>query len=299
MNSAAFPVLARIEIAGVPAAVVNASRLFAAQYTIQLVRTGLPGNDRAVVLDMLDGSSANIYQLGAGCEPRKTGQAWQPVDPSNIVQNGDFESLEQGKPMQLASQPGAWHVYMPDGPGMVCQDNVHYQGTEDCAVNSNTYADDRARITADAADPFEGRYSARIIVPTSLPVVVPVPLQSDVEDPLSPGVEVTCVLHARASPPGVKISWYSSALPLYTPTPLLRPLPDGVEVGADWTQVGPTALKLSNNTATDGADLEPTGELQLGAFANNELLQVQLVNPFQTASQVWVDAIECRRSLVK
>ena len=96
---------------------------------------------------------------------------------------------------------------------------------------------------------------------------------------------------------------YSSALPHDTPTPLLRPLSGGVAIGADWTQVGPVTLKLRNATAAETerqaeaeAEREPTGQLQLGAFADTELLQLQLVNSFETASQVWVDAIECRRS---
>jgi len=189
---------------------------------------------------------------------------------------------------------------MPDGPGRNCQENAHVRGIEDCAVTSEVYADDRARLTADTADPYEGRYSARIIIPTSLPpLVVPVPVVSDPEAPFLPGQVVTCLLQARASPPGVSVSWFSSVLPqnTATPTPLLRPIPGGVKVGADWTQVGPVTLTLSNRTAAAvvASGVQVGTRAGAGMFADGELLQLQLVNPFETASQVWLDSVECSR----
>ena len=59
--------------------------------------------------------------------------------------------------------------------------------TQSCNV---VQVDDRSRVTADAADSYEGRHSARILMPTSLPLVIPVPMLSDPESPLLPGDRV-------------------------------------------------------------------------------------------------------------
>ena len=156
--------------------------------------------------------------------------------------------------------------------------------TQSCNV---VQVDDRSRVTADAADSYEGRHSARILMPTSLPLVIPVPMLSDPESPLLPGDRVSCTLQARSSPPGVKIGWHSSALDPQVVTPLLRPLPGGVATGADWTQVT-RSLVISNSSGTAPGTL--------GAFANKELVQLQLVSPFETAAQVWIDAVSVRRA---
>ena len=73
---------------------------------------------------------------------------------------------------------------------------------QNCVVSAENYTDDRAHITADTSDPFEGRHSAKITVPTKSPLVVPIPTLSDSEVPLGPGDRVAVSLWARSSPPG-------------------------------------------------------------------------------------------------
>ena len=60
VNSAASPLLARVTIAGLPAFITNASRLFTSAYSRNLTRTQ---SGDAVLADMIDGSSANVYQM--------------------------------------------------------------------------------------------------------------------------------------------------------------------------------------------------------------------------------------------
>ena len=60
VNSAASPLLARVTIAGLPAFITNASRLFTSAYSRNLSRAQ---SGDAVLADMIDGSSANVYQM--------------------------------------------------------------------------------------------------------------------------------------------------------------------------------------------------------------------------------------------
>ena len=60
VNSAASPLLARVTIAGLPPFITNASRLFTSAYSRNLTRTQ---SGDAVLADMIDGSSANVYQM--------------------------------------------------------------------------------------------------------------------------------------------------------------------------------------------------------------------------------------------
>ena len=48
------------------------------------------------------------------------------------------------------------------------------------------------------------------------------------------------------------------------------------------------SLVISNSSGTAPGTL--------GAFANKELVQLQLVSPFETAAQVWIDAVSVRRA---
>jgi hypothetical protein len=120
VNSDAFPVLAQVDIGGLPSEIVNAWRMFHAVYVSNLTKTAAG----STLHDMLDGDSANVYQLGCR-EPPCSSVAGHcanhpATDDGNLVQNGQFEEVEVSRPTQLVSQTGDWHVFAPDGPGFTC-----------------------------------------------------------------------------------------------------------------------------------------------------------------------------------
>ena len=285
VNSDAFPVLARVTIASLPSEIATAWRMFHAVYVANLSKTVAGGSE---LIDMVDGYSANVYQLGCGQPPCSSNaghcHATPATDDENIVQNGGFEEVESSRPTQLVSQTGTWHVYAPDGPGFDCVDKPPlFPGVENCVVSAANYTDDRARITADTSDPFEGRHSAKIIIPTRLPLVVPIPTVTP--EAVRQGDRVVISLRARSSPPGVNLGLHSFALDPHVPTPLIKPVAGGTELLAEWTLVNSTVTVLGNSTHTLASTIKA------GAFGNSEIFQLQLVSPYSTGCMVWIDDV--------
>eukprot|EP01052_Picozoa_sp_SAG31_P023321 SAG31_NODE_1916_length_6929_cov_4.013324_2_plen_188_part_00 len=140
--------------------------------------------------------------------------------------------------------------------------------------------DDRAKITVDTADPFEGRYSARVLMPTSKPpIVVPLPINAN----LQAGNRVSVSFSARSSPAGAQISAHAEELSQDIPTPLNKPNYGANVVDVDWKRLGPFNLTIGGNTT----GISTTSK----AFDNSSPLQLQIQNPFSTATLVWVDDV--------
>ena len=178
VNGAATPVTASVVMDGVVATGLPggrpAQRIFGSIYSVNLApavaataggttrwegrRDGGGGSKGLVVLtDIVDGWGANVYQIGCEMLP--------PANKDNLAANGNFEQVQLSKPTEFIAGGGEefWHVYAPDGPMESCSAALSPHATPtgpaaktSCAVSSHNYTDDRARITADAADCFEG-----------------------------------------------------------------------------------------------------------------------------------------------
>jgi hypothetical protein len=77
--------------------------MFHAVYSTNLTTSEDADMEVAVLSDMVDGWSANVYQLGCGRPPCSlTGGHCPPLAPGtaggNLVLNGDFESVELSRP---------------------------------------------------------------------------------------------------------------------------------------------------------------------------------------------------------
>ena len=187
VNADPVPVEARVVVAGLTATLptVASTRVFGSVHTLNLTRVDdshgaanragqhgrtkdedssredrgswgdAPERPLYLLHTFIDGSSANVYQIGCG-QPQ--------VHPGNRAVNGNFETMLPSQPSNFRLQGGAanaWHVFAPDGPGYNCvaasKAMLPSNATvENCTVSSLNYTDDRARITPSTADPFEG-----------------------------------------------------------------------------------------------------------------------------------------------
>ena len=137
----------------------------------------------------------------------------------------------------------------------------------------------QAKITADCSDPYEGRYSGRILVPTSRPLQLGIFLTPDPHAPFAAGDKLLVSFAARSSPPGANVSIATGAMGVGVPTGTVG----GEALGADWALQGPYEVTLQNVT---------TGEPgTLGAFQENALVHMIVATPYKTATIVHVDVV--------
>jgi hypothetical protein len=181
-------------------------RIFNANYAVNLTHDAASGNWSFD--DFIDATATNVYRLGCyvhdhNCttvtDSKTPGGLVRPGHPfaksSCLVLNGGFEftSLSQGANNGLS---------LPGRLGDMCCASwgPAYRSRGCCADN-----DDRTHITACAADPKSGRYSMKLIIPTVLPVWMPVPVTKNAPGPLANGTTYVFTLWARSSPIGAKI----------------------------------------------------------------------------------------------
>jgi hypothetical protein len=118
-----------------------------------------------VAHDVHVGKSAVVHRIG--CTPDMLPQP----SPLDLIKGGNFEQFAASGPSLLLSDKhnGPWNLQYggkaadPSNPGRL----IH---------TTEPLTDDRARVTADTATAHGGRHSAKILVPTGVPVHFPVPV---------------------------------------------------------------------------------------------------------------------------
>ena len=214
-------------------------RIFDANYPVNISRDGASGNWSFT--DIIGATATNVYRLGcyvhdhnctavtASKSPGSLVRPGHPFGKSNcLVLNGGFEyvSLSAGANDRNAR---------PGGLGAVCCDGwgPAYLVHGCCTTN-----DDRTRMLSDPADPHSGRYSLKIVIPTSVPVWVPVPLlKKHAPGPLRHSTEYEFSLWIRSSPIGTKAYFMFGKLANTTETAGLKLL--GVATRG-WTKLTAT-----------------------------------------------------------
>ena len=285
VNSQDRPVPARVRIAGLPTeaaaagsggGIVQASRMFTAVYTLNLTRTT---SGDWLLEDYLDGASTNIYSIG--CEvPAQAAE--------NLVVNGNFEDVMHSHPTSLLQQDhrnGGWHVFAGDTVGCKETPCVLCKGLYCPAMmlSSENRTDDRAKITADCADPYEGRYSGRIVVPTARPVQLGIAIAVDPKKPFAAGDKLSVSFVARSSPAGANVSVASGMIGGdAASTGALG----GDTLGVGWSRHGPYEITLI---------MPGFNSSLLGAFVENAPLHMIVATPYRTATVVHVDAVVVTR----
>ena len=174
-------------------------RIFNANYALNLTRDAQSGNWS--FHDYVDATATNVYRLGcyvhdhncthvtASKTPGSLVRPGHPFGKSNcLVLNGGFEfvSLSAG-----ANNGNA----RPGGLGAICCSGwkMAYELHGCCDTN-----DDRTRLGSDPSDPHSGRYSLKVLVPTPVPVWLPVPLLTKhAPGPLHNGTKYSFSLWAR------------------------------------------------------------------------------------------------------
>ena len=292
VNSRPRPVPARVDILGLPPAaaersgVVVATRIFDAVYTVNLTQGTAAGIH--MLDDYVDGWGTNVYEIG--CVVPTTGAA------TNLAVNGNFETVTKSKPTQIYD---SWHIFATDpvAPGS-WDGGMNSGGTT--LLSSENRTDDRARLTADTADPFEGRYSGRIVVPTATPLLIPISLTASPAVGLGRTVRVS--FRARSSPAGAVVAAVSGPMPMASNAGAgSSPLPP---LGPEWSLVGPFEVKLINSTAAaprvvlsqiaplreQTAPAPPVGARAWPSDTGNPLHLV-VSSPHKTGGIVWVDDV--------
>ena len=137
-------------------------------------------------------------------------------------------------------------------------------------------------MTADTADPFEGRYSGRIVMPTATPLLIPISLTASPAVGLGRTVRVS--FRARSSPAGAVVAAVSGPMSMAgnagAGSSTLPPL------GAEWSLVGPFEVKLINSTVA----APPVGARVWPSDKGNPLHLV-VSSPHKTGGIIWVDDV--------
>ena len=124
---------------------LQAQRLFNGQY---LKNVTSQSNDTVVLTDMLDERTANVYRIG--CDTA----AFASYNTSkNFIVDGDIETLsDPGAPGHLLGIVQPKHAAGKPTSGS-------YGAVMSIGLNRS---DDRTRVTSSLADPYSGRYSAKV-----------------------------------------------------------------------------------------------------------------------------------------
>ena len=190
-----------------PGACYPLQRVFEANYAVNISRDPATGNWS--FSDMIAATATNVYRLGcyvhdhnctvvtASKTPGSLVRPGHPFGTSNcLVLNGGFEFVS----LSAGAQDGNGR---PGGLGAISGGDwgFAYESHGCCANN-----DDRSRMLSDPADPHSGRYSLKIVVPTSVPVWVPVPvLTKHLPGPLHNSTSYAFSLWVRSSPAAAKV----------------------------------------------------------------------------------------------
>ena len=190
--------------------------------------------DTAILNDFVDARGANVYRIGC----------LAASDPSNLIVEGSIEGL-------------------PDlqAPGRLQLGGISYV--------AGNHTDDRTRITASTAAPYEGRYSAEVNIATgAAPVTLNLPLSPSAFPPVEAPKTYHLEIWLRSSPPGV-------AATLGIPEGLqISSGPGSVQIGVGWTALNATLVWC----AAGGISAQPPYSLTLA-----------LHSPLPAGGTVWLD----------
>lgn len=157
VNPHATPCVAKLVLAsllagsGLPAAFpagqLPVQRMFNGQYRINLTALA---NGSVMLTDFIDARTANVYRIG--CD---TAAAASYDRAANLIADGDFERL---------ADPGApGHLLAVESDGRGRPTASAYSATMSAGgPGGGNRSDDRTRITTSLADPFDGRYAAKV-----------------------------------------------------------------------------------------------------------------------------------------
>jgi len=216
-----------------------ATRIFNGHYAVNLTATETTkkgGSDIVLMKDFVDSQTANVYRIG--CDSASFLPT--PQRENNFAVAGSFES-----DVVVVDTPGRFSTGLT-----ACVDSV--------------MMDDRCRVNADTADPFDGRWAAKVNLGSSSPVSIPIALNQS----LATHRGFLLQFAYRSSPPGIAVdvlfSQGNSTRNLTTAT-----------AGVEWQQV------KAHFTTADAAV----------AAAVATPLHVQLRSHIKSGGAVWLDAI--------
>jgi hypothetical protein len=247
-----------------PVGQLQARRLFNGQYLTNLTALA---NGSVALTDLVDARTANVYRIG--CDTA----AFASYNRSeNLIVDGDIETLaDPGAPGHLLS-------VAHDARGKPTANG--YSPTMSLGHGHGNRSDDRTWITSSLADPFNGRYSAKVNLASSTPVRISLPvLPPDQRESLAQP-EYDFQLWVRSSPPGVKVELASPMFEIVTPTDSIA------TVG--WGAVNATLrLKNASATAAKNCAVPPYPPCSLP-------LEVRLTSALEVGGTVFLDGISLK-----
>lgn len=290
VNPRSTPCVGRLTLKGVlagsglphdfPVHQLQAQRLFNGQYLMNLTLE----NESAVLTDLLDERTANVYRIG--CDTA----AFANYNRSeNLIVDGDIETL---------SDPGApGHLLMierPKGAPPGKPTATSYAPVMSVAKNRS---DDRTRITLSLADPYDGRYSAKVNLAAATPVRISLPVLLPPSAQHAAPPEYDFQLWLRSSPPGVAVELASTMFELLpssgsngtaaSPSSsrfFSSSNASGISATSAWSSVKAT-LRLKNATP-------PASNCKVPPYPPCDLpLEVRLTSALEVGGTVFLDGI--------
>jgi hypothetical protein len=262
-------------------------RIFDANYPVNISRDSASGNWSFT--DIIGATATNVYRLGCYVHDHNCTEVTDSKSPGSLVRPGH----SFGKSRCLVLNGGFEYVSLsagandgnarPGGLGAVCCEGwgPAYMNHGCCTTN-----DDRTRMLSDPADPHSGRYSLKIVIPTTVPVWVPVPLlKKHAPGPLLNSTEYTFSLWVRSSPVGTKVHFTFGALANTTDTAGLKLL--GVATRG-WTKLTTTFRTPAESLSVEGGKAAPAESPQL-MFAPAGLAECGGCE--NLGASVWVDDV--------
>lgn len=160
--------------------------------------------------------------------------------------------------------------------------------------NHSTRSDDRTRVSASLADPYNGRYAAKVNLASStpvrisLPVLLPPPHQVHHPTPQEKtlAAEYDFQLWVRSSPPGVKVEVASSMFEFMPPATSTFSSTATTSATTQWSPINAT-LRLKNASAAT-----PPRNCNVPPYPPCDLpLEVKLTSPLEIGGTLFLDGI--------
>jgi hypothetical protein len=267
-----------LTLAGLPASVVFAQRLFDQIYPVNISAAG-------VLTDGLAGLSSAVFRFG--CDVTPTPEAAQ-----SIVHNGDFEEVDLSNPGRFCSRgcsPVGKSLY--PGVGALAGWRLMH-GTPYLPKVFDVQQDDfRAQIRPDTADPYHGRHCLRLKLPATSPAILPIPLQEAAYGSNDTQTVWTLKIRVRSSPAGAAVSVGGGGC--YSPPWTIPGDPDA-DATCDSRSLQPRTLANSSAPLGVAWTLLELSFTNMTIYSQNIWLNVS--TPRATGATVWLDTVELTNS---
>lgn len=270
-----------LTVAGLPASVTSAQRLFDQIYTVNVSTAG-------VLADGLAGMSGAVYRFG--CEVMPQSEAAQ-----NIVHNGDFEEVDLSNPGRFCSRscsPVGKSLY-PD-VGVVAGWRLMHGSPYLPAIFDVQHDDFRAWIRPDTADPHHGRHCLRLNLPATSPVILLMPLKETVYGTNTTQTVWTLRAWMRSSPAGTTVGIGGGGC--YSP-PWTIPRDPDADATCAAGSMQPRALTNRSASLSVGWMLL---SLQFTNFTvHSQNIWFNISTHLPTGATVWIDSVQLTNSSVE